>query len=177
MRHSLHEITRETSVRREQQLRGDVDCIPDGPGDRTEVGVDVVCAFGRLPVVVFDAADPVGDVDPLDDQNPAVLLDLTDRRRCEVTGACVDAARLQRAPEGSRQSTAGRSDQVVEGRGVGWVIVGGDAVVLGHLRVDTERDRLVEGRDPCPAQRTLDPFDLDHRPVHHVAHPSSLLGE
>jgi hypothetical protein len=47
--------------------------------------------------------------------------------------------RRQRAGEGAEQLAGGRCNEVVEGGGVGLLIVGRDAIVLGHLAVNTEQ--------------------------------------
>lgn len=61
----------------------------------------------------------IDHVDAADDQNLFLELDLTDRFRGQITFACRDTARLQRASEGAGQSTSCGGDHVVERGGMG----------------------------------------------------------
>jgi hypothetical protein len=47
-----------------------------------------------LFLLLVDTGQVVGDVDPPQDQDPAVLLDLADRGGSECSVACIDASRL-----------------------------------------------------------------------------------
>lgn len=71
----------------------------------------------------------VSGPDPPDHEHAVVRLDLALDVRHQPSLIRPDAARFQRAPEGSGQSAAGRGDDIVEGRGD--VAVVADAVVLG----------------------------------------------
>jgi hypothetical protein len=66
----------------------------------------------------------VGDVNAPYDEDAAFPADLTPRNGLEPAFAGRYPARLQRAAEGSRQSTGGRRHQVVEGGGVALVGTG-----------------------------------------------------
>jgi hypothetical protein len=119
--------------------------------------------------------DPVSlqfvvNVNPLDDQNLALELDLTSRLTGEPAIACVYLARLQRAPEGSRQSAAGGGDNVVERGGIGRRIPGINAVVLRYLRMDSKGDRTLPcGKERLP-HRSLVSYDSHLRGVNDVTH-------
>jgi hypothetical protein len=121
---------------------GDVDGVADAAGDRTVVGVEAVDALDGVTVDIRVDRELVSDVDPLDDERLALDLDLTGGVAPETTASGRDPARLQRAPEGAGESTAGRGDHVVDGRGVGVVGVRGHAVVLGDGAVHPEGHRL-----------------------------------
>jgi len=75
----------------------------------------------------------VVNVNSLDDQNPAIELDLTRDLTGEPATACVYLARLQRAPEGPCQSPTCSGNNIVERGGIGRRIPGISPVMLGHL--------------------------------------------
>ena len=51
----------------------------------------------RAVLVPVDSLQRVRDMDPFDNEDLAVLFDLTDRLGREVSVACIDATRVQRA--------------------------------------------------------------------------------
>jgi hypothetical protein len=139
----------------------DVDSVADATGHGTVFGVEPVGAFDLLAVLVpVDSLQRVGDMDPFDNEDLAVLLDLTDRLRREVSVACIDATRLQRASQGAGQSATGRSNDIVERGRIRRIGVGIYAVMFGNFAVDAERDVLVSGGQPRIADRPPNPFDL-----------------
>ena len=112
----------------------------------------------------------VVNVNPLDDQNLALELDLTSRLTGEPALACVYLARLQRAPEGPSQSTAGSGDDVVESGGIGRRVPGIDSVVLRNLRMDTKGDRFLPcGKEGLPHGSPV-PDHLHLRDVDDITH-------
>jgi len=58
-------------------------------------------------------------VNPLDDEHIVLQLNLTQRIRGQPLIGRINFTRFQRAPEGSRKSTGGRCDNVVQSRGMG----------------------------------------------------------
>jgi hypothetical protein len=126
---------------------GDVDGVADAAGDRAVVGVEAVHALDGVTVDIRVDGQLVADVDPLDDERLALQLDLAGDVAPETTASGRDPARLQRAPEGAGESTAGRGDHVVDGRRVGIVGVRGHAVVLGDGAVHPERHGVGRTRD------------------------------
>ena len=113
------------------QAGGEGHAAADGAGDRAAVGVQTKHPLDRGQLA-FVGGQPVGDMDAPDDQDLVLQLDLADRVCLETTVSGGDAARLQRAPEGSGQSAGGRGHQVVQGGGVRLTVLGVGAVVLGH---------------------------------------------
>jgi hypothetical protein len=79
-------------------------------------------------------------VDPLDDEDAVLVLDLAGRLADQPSLARVDVTRLQRAPEGAGQSAGCGSDEVVERRRPLGLAASRDAVVVGDLVVDAELD-------------------------------------
>jgi hypothetical protein len=69
--------------------------------------------------VLFVRLEMIGDVDPPDHQDLAVLTDLAPHVGFELAATSIDSTRLQRAPEGPDQSAPGCGHHVVEGGGVG----------------------------------------------------------
>src|SRR6266851_5996492 len=101
---------------------------------------------------------------------------MTGRLPDKTAVARIDVTRLQRAPEGSRQSAAGSSDDVIK-RGRAFGISGsGDAVVLGDLVVNAEVDRLALTRYLRAAQRPANAFDPHPRNVLHHTHDRDVTG-
>jgi hypothetical protein len=112
----------------------------------------------------------VVNVNPLDDQDLAIELDLTPRLTGEPALACVYLARLQRAPEGPSQSTAGGGDNIVERGGIGRRNSGINSVVLGYLRMNAKGDRfLPRGKEGLP-HRSLVPDHLHLRGIGDITH-------
>ena len=58
------------------QRRGDVDGRHEGPGHRAVLDVGAQDAFGRRPLVGVLELEVVGDVDPFEDQDLVLFLDL-----------------------------------------------------------------------------------------------------
>ncbi len=143
------------------QFGRDLDGVANRAGHRTEIGMEAVDSFRGVALVALYAFEHVCDMDTFDYQDFALFFDLAGRFRDQVPVRCVDAARLQRAPEGSRQSTAGGGDDVVNRRGVRRVFLRVDTVMLGDGSVHSEADWLIQGRHPYFANRTSNPFDLD----------------
>ena len=112
----------------------------------------------------------VVDVNPLDDQDLALELDLTPRLTDQPALTCVYLARLQRAPEGSRQSTAGGGDNVVQRGGIGRGVARVYAVVLRHLRMDAEGNRILPGGKESLPHRSLVPYHLHLRDIDDITH-------
>ena len=115
--------------------------------------------FGGLAVLRGDAKLELY-VDASEDENFPLELDFTRRLADQLSIACRDLARLQRASEGPGQSTGSRRDDVVDRRRVRVVRSGGPAIVFGDGAVHAERDRfLLAGyvRHPQRAFHSLDP--------------------
>ena len=82
---------------------------------------------------------------PLDHEHFALDLYLSDGVGVEAIFVEGDVARRQRAGKSAEQSATGSSDQVIERRGMGFLRIRGDAVVLGHFVVDPEQHRFLLG--------------------------------
>ena len=105
-------------------------------------------------------------------KHAVLCLDLPNGLHLVALGIDLDLARLQRAGEGASQSAASCGHYVVECGGVGWVLLGPDAVVLGHLGVHAEHDwRLLGGQKgkPLRATKALNPHARDVRDGAHDA--------
>lgn len=124
----------------------------------------------RLAVGVGIERERVLDVNPLDDEDAVLCLDLADCLTRQPPFSRLDLTRLQRASEGAGQSAAGGRDHVVERRRPLDVAAAGDAVVVCDLVVNAELDRLLAGREIGAAQRTADALDADAGPVDDVSH-------
>jgi len=112
----------------------------------------------------------VVDVNPLDDQDLALEFDLSPSLTGEPALTCLYLARLQRAPEGSRQSPAGGGDNVVQRGGIGRRVPGVYAVVLSHLRMDAEGNRILPGGKESLPHRSLVPNHLHLRDIDDITH-------
>jgi hypothetical protein len=107
--------------------------------------VDVEHAARGL-VVLGRQRQSIGDRDPGDHEHAVDVLDLADRFGFVALRIDLDSARLQRTRVRAGQSAAGGGHDVVEGRGARLHLARRHAVVLGHLVVHAERDRLLPGR-------------------------------
>ena len=82
----------------------------------------------------------VDDVDPLDDEDAVLVLDLAPRFGNEFAFACGDVTRLQRASERPGQSTGGSRDDVIQGGRTLGVAPARDPIVVGDFVVHSEPD-------------------------------------
>lgn len=114
--------------------------------------------------------NPIMDADALDDQHPILGLDLADRLDLVALRIDLDLTRLQRAGERAGQSPSGGSHHVIERRGVRRILLGTYSIVLSHLRVHTEDNRLRFGREVGEPLGAAQPFDPDPRYVCDLAH-------
>jgi hypothetical protein len=104
--------------------------------------VEAVSALGSLALVVGASGQRIADADSLDDQDLVFHDHVAYGFRREPSVAGVDPARLQRATQSAGESTGRRGDHVVKGGRVVRVLAGGGAIVLAHLIVGAEEDRL-----------------------------------
>ena len=77
-------------------------------------------------------------VNSLDDEHIVLQLDFTQCIRGQPLIRRIDLARFQRASEGSRKSTGGRCDNVVQSCGMGLQHVWWNFVVFSHRAVDAK---------------------------------------
>jgi hypothetical protein len=82
----------------------------------------------------------VDDVDPLDNEDAVLVLDLAPRFGDESAFACGDVTRLQRASERPGQSTGGSGDDVIQGGRPLGVAPARDPIVVGDFVVHAEPD-------------------------------------
>src|SRR6266545_4766911 len=120
-------------------------------------------------VGVLIDAQRVLDVDPLDDEHAVLVFDLAASLSREPARARRNLTRLQRASERPRESPARRRDDVVERRRVLGLAAAIDAVVVCHLVVDSEPDRLVAPRDERTPERAAQALDPRPARVDHLA--------
>lgn len=131
-----------TSVAVDLQFGRHVDGAVNRPINRAFRLEDVVGAFRpRRPFGVYSVQGE-GDVDPPDHEDPVLHFHLPDSYRFQLVTRRTDPARLQRAPKGAEQSTAGGRDEVVDRRGVRVWHVSLDTVVTGDCAVRAETHRL-----------------------------------
>ena len=157
----------------ELKLGGDVDCALEAACDRAEPSVERVHPRSFLSAFLGDR-EPVAHVDAFDDQHAVLCLDLANGLDLIALGIDLDLTRLQRAGEGARQSAAGGGHYVVQCRGVGWVLLRPDAVVLGHLGVHAEHNGRVLGGQKGKTLRAAKTLNPHARNVRNVAHEAEL---
>ncbi|MDQ6819703.1 MAG: hypothetical protein M3076_05090 [Actinomycetota bacterium] len=112
-----------------------------------------------VAAVLGDAGQAVADGDPPDHQDVVLVKDIPDRLYLVGVALNFDLTRLQRAGERAGQSPAGGRHYIVKRRRVRREIRGGDTVVLGHLGMHAERDRLLLGGQVGEALRPPQPLD------------------
>jgi hypothetical protein len=81
-------------------------------------------------------------MNPADHKNVSLELNFARGFGCELVVARVDLARLQRASEGSRESTRCCGYDVIECRSMGRIGIGRDLVMFGDLGMDAKGDRF-----------------------------------
>ena len=158
------------------EVGGDVDRAGEAPGYRAEASVHAVHSLDVGAPVLRDG-EAVIDPDPLDHEDAVLGLDLAGGLDLVALGIDVDVTRLQRAGERAGQSPTGRSDDVVERRGVRRIPLRIHSVVLGHLRVDPERDRALLGGQVGEPLGAAEPLDPDLRDVGDVSHRLAIISK
>ena len=83
--------------------------------------------------------------------------------------------RLQRASEGSGQSTRRGGDNVIQGSGVRLQDRRRDLVVLRHGAMHSEYYGLLFGRKISPAHGALHSFNAHIGPVNHLRHNDQMV--
>jgi hypothetical protein len=106
----------------------------------------LVCAIGSQPIV---------SMYPLNDEYVPLELNLTGYVGSKPASAGIYPARLQRAPEGSGQSTSRCSHDVIKSGGVREEVIRGNVVMLGHFGVHAEGHRMIQHGETRPPLRTL----------------------
>lgn len=86
-------------------------------------------------------------VNPLDDEDIPLQLDLTPRLRDHIFSAKFYLSCIQRTAECAGQSAGSSCDDVIKGGGMGVGDVWGNPVMGGDSTMDTEKDRLWFGRE------------------------------
>jgi len=163
------------SRRPEDQLRRDRDRLVQRSIHRTELREHRMYPL-RSRLLVRGRPQTHPDVNSPDDEHVVLgQFDFTDRFAGQPVAVSPDVARLQRAPEGPRQSARRRGDDVVECRGAGLECGRGDLVVLGDRPVDAEDNRLRLAREVGAPDRPFHPFYSDVRPIHDVGQSRAPL--
>jgi hypothetical protein len=109
---------------------------------------------------------------PLEDENLVLRYYLPYRVSVEVIEG--DLTRCQRASKGTEQSTACRSHEVIEGRGVRFFYFGRDTVVFGDLAVDAEEHWFLYAGYVGAADFALHRLYPNLREVGHIGHTASF---
>ena len=91
-----------------------------------------VRTFGQLALIRVEL-QMIADVNAFDHKHLPILLDLADSLGCQNAFPSRNFARLQRAPEGSGQSTCCSGNNVVERGGVRFVLRHIGSVVFGDF--------------------------------------------
>jgi hypothetical protein len=122
--------------------------------------VESVDALRYLPLL-RQQAQMVYHVNAPYHQHALLLLDLANYIGRQPALSCRNPARLQRAAQGTGESTSRRGDQIVDGGRNGLVDVRTHAVVLRNLRVEPKEYRFLCGRQIGPAQRAHHALNAD----------------
>ena len=133
-------------------------------------------AFHLVAAIRRDAGQAVADGDPADHQDVILIKDVPNRLYLVSIGLDFDLTRLQRAGERAGQSPAGGRHDIVKCRRVRREVRWRDAVVLGHLGVHAEGDRLVLGGQVGQALRAAEPLDTYARNICRSVHTEKRSG-
>jgi hypothetical protein len=123
----------------------------------------------------FFRFEPQPDVNSLNDQNIVLQLYFAHGLRDQALVRCTDLTRLQRAPKGSRKSTGGCGDNVVQGCGMRFQHVRWNFVMFRHRAMNSEDHWLLLGRQVCSADRAPHAFDAYMRSISHVRHDCGIV--
>ena len=137
--------------------------------DRTSVGEETVHTICGIPVR-FCGLQAQDYVDAADDEHVIFELNFADCFRHQSFIRSVYLTRLQRAPEGSDQSTRRGCDNVIERRGMGLQDRRRNLVMLRYGAVRSEQDGFLFRRKISFAQRTLHTHNAHIGPVNDVGH-------
>jgi hypothetical protein len=130
-------------------------------------------AFRGLPLC-FRNFQSVLYMNALDDEHPILcFFDFSADVTCQLA-VCLDFARFQRAPEGSKQSTRDRCNQIIYGRGMGFPkIFSFHSIMLGNGSMHTEDHRFgFAGKLGVP-DRSLFSFNVRVRYISNLSHSFS----
>jgi hypothetical protein len=132
-------------------------------------------AFCRL-TLVFSNLQLVLNMNALDNEHSILrLLDFSTNLACQSTVG-FNFARLQRAPEGSEQSTGNRGHQIVDGSGMGLAeILGSHSIVLGDGSVHAEDDWFGFPGKLRGTDRPPNSLNVRFRYVSDLSHSSSCI--
>lgn len=155
--------------RLEQQFGSNRDRFVEAEVDRAFLSEQAVQPERGFTVLLL-RPEPQLDVNAPDHQDTALQLHFTDGFGHQTFIGSRNLTRLQRAPEGSGESTGRRGDNVVEGRGVRLERVGRDLVVLSDGPVHAENDWLALGRQVGAANRTLHSLDAHFGSICDLTH-------
>ena len=103
--------------------------------------MDPVNPFNRLPLV-RRRSELIAYVNASDHKHVAIELNFSGCFRSKPVIASIDLARLQRASECSCESTGGRGNDIIQGRGMRWISIRGNLVMFSDLGMYAEDDRL-----------------------------------
>jgi len=147
------------------QLGLDLDCSGQGSGHRAPARVKRVSSLRGFALVVRAAPEVIDDADALHDEDPVLNHHPALSLGFQLALTRIDPARLQRAAQGSGQSTSGRGDQVVERCRMLGILPRCGSVVVAHRSVGAEDDRLVFGGQESAPKRTAVTDNADPRDV------------
>jgi hypothetical protein len=130
-------------------------------------------AFDRF-AILFGSADCHRNMNAADNQHPVLGFNLATDIGGQAAFACIDLARLQRAPEGSHHSAARSSYDVIQGgcmraRQLAFI----HSVVLCDRAVNAELDRAFLTGKLSNSPWTPPPLDVNVGNVSDISHLSS----
>ncbi len=125
----------------------------------------LVGAPGSILLVHRATSQLVVDPNALDDEHAVLDLNVALGFRREMAFAGLNLARLQRATQRAGESTRCRGDHVVERRRMRLEGAGFRPVMLCHLVVHAEPNRLRLSREVRASKRTFDPLNPNVRNI------------
>jgi hypothetical protein len=171
--------TQEMGLRRqglEDQFCRDCDRRLQRAVDRTSVSEKTVGAarFISLRLLGLQFED---DVDPADHEDVILQLNFADSFRHQSLIRSINLTRLQRASEGSGQSTRRGRDNIIQGSRMRFQNRGRNLVVLRHSPVYSEYDRLLFRWKIRSSHRALHALDAHKGPVNHIGHYGRIVSQ
>ena len=130
--------------------------------------------FRRRHVVGGDLFQREHHVDPAEHQHALLDLHFAARHRRQPISTCRDLARLQRAPQGTEESTTCRSHDVVDGRGVRIRHLSLNTVMASDGSMGPEPYGLGFCRHVREAERATNPGQGNQRGIDDLTHETDV---
>src|SRR5690242_17829019 len=172
---SIDSVFRNLRQLLEFQFGRHLDGCAQGPIQRTAIGKYPMHALGRF-LLIQGRFQMEAHVNPPDHEDAFFLLDFAGCFGHQPVPGRTNFTRLQRAPEGSGQSTGRAGDNVIDGGRVRLEGVGRNFVVFRDGSVDSENHRVAFSGQIGAADRALHALDPNSGTINDIRHCPIIIG-